>query len=220
MSWERYLDWLHHAVPDVAATLRPPAAESDIRDLERLVGVELPEAVKDGWRRHDGQSTDVHTGGDVSGRWATGAILDYWWLPIGEVAQQWRTWAGLRAETSDEDMATLRCFCVSRPAGAIRPEYTLAGWIPLFQQPLEGNYVGLDFEPGPQGRTGQVIPFGRDHDEKFVAAASIESFLVWLADQAEAGAVAATVDGRLLHKDGYLVSALERADRRPGLAGA
>jgi hypothetical protein len=59
--------------------------------------------------------------------------------------------------------------------------------MPLWKEPLEGNYLGVDMAPGVQGHEGQVINFGRDEDVKAVLADSLAEVLEWLAVQAENG---------------------------------
>lgn len=50
-----------------------------------------------------------------------------------------------------------------------------------------GNHVGLDFDPWPSGRIGQIILYGRDEDVKVVLAESLGQFLAWVAGLLEAG---------------------------------
>ena len=64
--------------------------------------------------------------------------------------------------------------------------YASPGWIP-FASDSGGNCLGIDLDPGPTGTRGQVINFGRDEDEKFVLAPSMNEFLEWFADQLESG---------------------------------
>lgn len=52
-------------------------------------------------------------------------------------------------------------------------------WFP-FGSDFCGNYLGVDFAPGPNGKLGQVIIFGRDIDERVVIADSLLKFERWL----------------------------------------
>ncbi|KAG5440931.1 hypothetical protein PCK2_000086 [Pneumocystis canis] len=74
----------------------------------------------------------------------------------------------------------------SCPEGAVHCVYAHPGWIPLGKD-FEGNNIGVDLAPGPTGRWGQVILFGRDQDIKYVVAQSWASFLSMLADDFEKG---------------------------------
>ena len=72
------------------------------------------------------------------------------------------------------------------PEGAVDPAYINRRWIPLTHDG-SGNHIGLDFDPWPRGRIGQVILFGRDEDVKAVLAESLGSFLEWIAGLLESG---------------------------------
>jgi cell wall assembly regulator SMI1 len=72
------------------------------------------------------------------------------------------------------------------PEGAVDPAYINPRWIPLTHDG-SGNHIGLDFDPWPRGRVGQVILFGRDEDVKAVLAESLGKFLEWIADLLESG---------------------------------
>lgn len=74
----------------------------------------------------------------------------------------------------------------SLPPGAVQPVYAHAQWIPLITD-LAGNHIGVDLAPGPQGKHGQVIVFGRDFDTKFVLAEHWGDFLVNFAKDLENG---------------------------------
>lgn len=72
------------------------------------------------------------------------------------------------------------------PEGAVDPAYINSRWIPLTHDG-SGNHIGLDFDPWPGGRVGQVILFGRDEEIKAVLAESLGRFLEWVAGLLESG---------------------------------
>lgn len=74
----------------------------------------------------------------------------------------------------------------SVPEGAIQRVYAHPGWIPLVTDYL-GNNIAIDLAPGPTGKWGQVILFGREFDRKFVVASSWSAFLLMFADDLENG---------------------------------
>lgn len=74
----------------------------------------------------------------------------------------------------------------SVPEGAIQRVYAHPAWIPLASDYL-GNNIGVDLAPGPNGRWGQVILFGREYDRKYVVAPSWAAFLMTFADDLENG---------------------------------
>lgn len=74
----------------------------------------------------------------------------------------------------------------SVPEGAIQRVYAHPAWIPLISDYL-GNNIGVDLAPGPKGRWGQVILFGREFDRKYVVAPSWAHFMMTFADDLENG---------------------------------
>lgn len=65
--------------------------------------------------------------------------------------------------------------------------YFAAGWIPVFSEPMEANYLAVDLVPGPSGRRGQIILCGRDEDEKCVVAPDLATLLRRLAARCQEG---------------------------------
>ena len=59
-----------------------------------------------------------------------------------------------------------------------------------------GNHFGIDLSPGPDGRRGQVINFGRDEDLKVVMAPNLEAFIAWMAGELDGGGGKAVADGK------------------------
>jgi cell wall assembly regulator SMI1 len=203
-AWRTYLDYLAVHVPQAYQRLNGPADEGSITELETLVGQRLPESVKAGWRLHDGQRCD----GDL------GVALGMWWLPVADVASVWRVWAEIREEQDSAFFDELDKEQRSYPPDAIQLRYTSPGWIPLFQGPFDGDYIGVDFDPGPAGRPGQAINFGRDQEQKFVIGPDFATLLQWLVGEVSDGNVdISTRDGEthLAHRDGILLNALAEA---------
>ena len=54
--------------------------------------------------------------------------------------------------------------------------YANSSWVP-FAADGAGNNIGIDFDPGPNGRSGQIISFGADEIEKLKIADSYPEFL-------------------------------------------
>src|SRR6266545_1015486 len=137
-------------------------------------------------------------------------------LPVAEVAQVWNDWAQIRREQDEAFFEVVDKPQRSYPERAIKKQYTSPGWIPILRWPYDGDYVGLDYDPGPEGRPGQVINFGRDQEHKFVAAEDFATFLAWMVQEAEGGCVTIDRDDEdddpiFEHEDGILVNALSSA---------
>jgi len=69
----------------------------------------------------------------------------------------------------------------SQPPKAIQKAYAHPSWISLARD-WGGNNIAIDLAPGPMGKWGQVILFGRDYDCKYVIARSWAHFLAVVAD--------------------------------------
>jgi cell wall assembly regulator SMI1 len=150
----------------------PPASDAQIDELEQLVGQRMPRSYRQLYQWHDGENDD---------RW--GHIYGLPLLPLKQAAYSWQVWR-----------RTLAGFGGNRyplpaggwPEGAVDPAYTNPAWIPLASDG-SGGHLGLDFDPWPEGRVGQVILYGRDEDVKVVLAESLGRFLEWIAGLLESG---------------------------------
>ncbi|CCF32834.1 glucan synthesis regulatory protein [Colletotrichum higginsianum] len=74
----------------------------------------------------------------------------------------------------------------SIPPNAVQRSYAHPAWIPLVRD-WGGNNLAVDLAPGPNGRWGQIILFGRDYDTKYVIARSWAHFLAMVADDLSSG---------------------------------
>lgn len=152
--------------------LNPPATDAQLDAFERLVGFRMPRSYRQLYTWHDGENDD---------RW--GHIYGLPLLPLDQAAEnllQWRrTLAGFAGNRYPFPSG-------SWPEGAVDPAYTNSAWVPLTSDG-SGNCIGLDFDPWPGGRVGQIIIFGRDEDVKVVIAESLGKFLAWIAGLLESG---------------------------------
>ena len=150
----------------------PPATDAQIDAFQRLVGISLPESYRQFYRWHDGEDDD---------RW--GHIYGLPIIPLRVAASEWRAWNRVLADLKGDRYAIAGS---SWPPGAVDPAYINPRRIPLTIDG-SGNSIGLDFDPWPAGRMGQVILYGRDEDTKAVLAPSLGAFLTWIADLLEGG---------------------------------
>ena len=160
-----------HLPPDRYA-FNPPATDAELDAFERLVGLSMPRAYRQLYRWHDGEDDD---------RW--GHIYGLPLLPLHQAGQQWKSWADVLADFGGNPYEVSGG---AWPEGAVDPAYINRRWIPLTHDG-SGNHIGLDFDPWPRGRIGQVILFGRDEDVKAVLSESLGSFLEWIAGLLESG---------------------------------
>ena len=164
--------WYAAHLPPQRYVFNPPATEADLDAFERRIGLKLPRSYRQLYRWHDGEEGD---------RW--GHIYGLPLLPLQEAGAQWKAWAGVLAEFGGD---RYKIPGGSWPVGAVDPAYINPRWIPLTHDG-SGNHIGLDFDPWPGGRVGQIILFGRDEDVKAVLADSLGKFLAWIAGLLEGG---------------------------------
>lgn len=175
VAWERLKRWSAANMPRDDADDPPPASEKQLREVERAIGAELPEDVRESYRVYDGQF-----GG-------CGIVYHLEVQPLRDCLHNWRTWVeGYEGALKDSTAADLGAHCSSFPDGYVRPVYFDRGWIPLTYD-SGGNHIAVDLNPGPKGTRGQVIVFGRDDEFHTVLALSWGQFLTDLADELEAG---------------------------------
>jgi cell wall assembly regulator SMI1 len=160
-----------HLRPD-RYVFNPPATDAELNGFERLVDVKFPRAYRQLYLWHDGENDD---------RW--GHIYGLPLLPLKQAAIQWRSWIDVLAGFNGNRYEIPGG---AWPADTVDPAYINPRWIPLTHDG-SGNHIGLDFDPWPNGRVGQVILFGRDEDVKAVIADSLGHFLEWIAGLLEGG---------------------------------
>ena len=164
--------WYAAHLPPDRYVFNPPASETQLDAFERLIGVRLPRAYRQLYRWHDGEEDD---------RW--GHIYGLPLLSLDAAGSQWKTWNDVAADFAGD---RYEISGGAWPEGAVDPAYVNSGWIPLTHDG-SGNHIGMDFDPWPAGRIGQVILYGRDEDVKAVLAPSLGAFLNWIADLLESG---------------------------------
>lgn len=213
--------WLVEHAPGIHATLRPGAPDVELDALESATGLKLPEAFRTLYRWHDGQDQRNYVGG----------VFGLSFLPLERVSGEWHVWAEIGGDPEWEDLnEDMAAVSVSHPTGAIQAAYTTPGWLG-FLADGGSNSVGLDFNPGPAGTAGQVITFGRDEEEKYVLADSLDDFLREYLHRLETGRVTVQALAGYSHEmwsiqlhdasgQGYGTSWSTSADLYPGFGAA
>jgi cell wall assembly regulator SMI1 len=131
--------------------LRPGASEASIRAAERTIGLPFPEDFRDSLLLHDGQESG--DGDDDAFEWLPGhgrlARLD---AIVAEWKQECATYEQFHTAEAPQEIG-----------GGHLYHYL---WHPK-RIPIAGNpwwdqdHTYLDFFPGPQGISGQVVMFGK-----------------------------------------------------------
>jgi cell wall assembly regulator SMI1 len=155
----------------------------------------------------------MHHDGQERGGLPTGVLFSAMLLDCEEIVQEWRNWkivneeyfgsstymqnpvsssAASSSAAPQQTSTTWRSELLDRqdsqPPGAVQKAYAHPAWIPLARD-WGGNHLAIDLAPGPAGKWGQVIIFGRDYDCKYVVARSWAAFLATFAEDLCSGKV-------------------------------
>lgn len=200
-SWNKIDRWAEHNYEELFDQLGQGCTQNDVNELEHELDCSLPLEVRESLQVHDGQER---------GGLPTGIIFGCMLLDCEEIVHEWKNWRTVSEEyfhnsTVIQHQPPPKAFAGSssaapshaasnplwrqdlldrqdsQPPLAIQKAYAHPGWIPLARD-WGGNCVAVDLAPGPAGKWGQVIIFGRDYDCKYVIARSWASFLAVVAD--------------------------------------
>ncbi|KAM3523447.1 hypothetical protein MY4038_008184 [Beauveria bassiana] len=209
-SWHRIDTWAEEHYFELFDQLGEGCTINDLNDLEHQLDCSLPQDVRDSLMVHDGQER----GGTPTGIIFSGMLMDAeeivqeWetWRRVneqylldaannrppprrssqdnGESSSHQRPPSSSSNPDAWQENLLQKQDCV--PANSIRKAYAHSGWIPLVRD-WGGNNLAVDLCPGPAGRWGQIILFGRDYDTKYVVARSWGAFLALVADDLNSG---------------------------------
>lgn len=202
-SWKRIEQWVEDNYEELYDQLSEGCTQNDVNELEHELDCSLPLEVRESLQLHDGQER---------GGMPTGIIFGCMLLDCEEIVQEWKNWkvvneeylsnpvkppsryanrsfggapssshAASQAAVNPQWRQDLLERQTSQPSRAVQKAYTHPGWIPLARD-WGGNNIAVDLAPGPLGKWGQIIIFGRDYDCKYVIARSWAAFLAMVAD--------------------------------------
>jgi cell wall assembly regulator SMI1 len=163
-SWQGIKAWFSEQRPEVLESLNPGAQATDFAALEKRFP-QLPEEFYQLYRLNDGQMDTLETG----------IFMGLPMLSLKEVAGELERQVQFLEQYPVLEEATDR---QSVPPGWVKPLYYSLNRIPIAHD-SGGNYLGVDLDPGPAGRVGQIINYGRDEDYNFVIAQSLSEFLTF-----------------------------------------
>ncbi|KAJ5095130.1 hypothetical protein N7532_007421 [Penicillium argentinense] len=197
-SWRKIERWLEHNYEELLDQLGEGCTQNDINELEHELDCSLPLEVRESLMLHDGQERPGLP---------TGLLFSSMLLDCEEIVQERKNWKTVNEEFLSSAMVNqppvsssaassstapaqqtpgmwrndLLDRQDSQPPGAVQKAYAHPAWIPLARD-WGGNHLAIDLAPGPAGKWGQVIIFGRDYDCKYVVARSWAAFLATFAD--------------------------------------
>ncbi|OGE49202.1 hypothetical protein PENARI_c023G09066 [Penicillium arizonense] len=202
-SWRKIERWLEHNYEELFDQLCEGCTQNDINELEHELDCSLPLELRESLMCHDGQER---------GGLPTGVLFSAMLMDCEEIVQEWRNWKRVNDEYLSNMHTPVSSSAASssagpsqqagspmwrselldrqdsQPPGAVQKAYAHPAWIPLARD-WGGNNIAIDLAPGPAGKWGQVIIFGRDYDCKYVIARSWSAFLATFADDLCSGKV-------------------------------
>lgn len=176
-AWQQFSAGLVALDPAFRGALRPPASPQALEHFTLALPAALPEGFLALYRENDGEE----------GEYPTGVFFGQRFLPLHEIPR-------LRDEWAEE----LAAGYIERepPSDArIGEEFPSLSHLPVFADG-NGNFIGLDVQPGPGGRFGQVIHFGADLLDTVWVCGSLREFIAAARDALARGAVNVRRDAR------------------------
>ncbi|CCF56719.1 hypothetical protein KAFR_0B04230 [Kazachstania africana CBS 2517] len=205
LAWRHIDSWSDDHNPDLSATLSEPCTKNDITHAEEDLEISFPASVKASLRIHDGQE-DLES---MTG--TSGLIYGLQLMTLDQIVSMTQAWRNVAknlnrrnnnlstmssnnssaaAMTESQTKSQFKLPYIptqsSIPPETILPVYAHPAWIPLVTDHA-GNHIGVDLSPGPNGKYGQVIIFGRDFDTKYAINSNWGEFLLSFANDLEAG---------------------------------
>jgi cell wall assembly regulator SMI1 len=170
--WIEYRTCLSERAPAAFANLARGASEDALVELAAQIQQPVPAELKALLRLNNGQR-------DRNGCTVFPGLE---FLSTDGIVDEWLAWDEFRVGETPEGLESLDDYSRALDP-AVRDVYTHPGWIPLLKDGDRSDYVGLDVAPAKGGVSGQVINFGRDEDQHFVAFPSLAGLVeFWLAE--------------------------------------
>jgi cell wall assembly regulator SMI1 len=208
-SWRRIDKWAEQNYEELLDALGEGCTSNDLNELEHQLDCSLPLEVRESLQIHDGQEQGGRPTGIIFGSMLLDCeeIVHEWhnWRVVNEEylkepvdfkpsiplkALGGSSSSSSRPTTQSSRNPLWRQELLARqesqPPNAIHKVYAHPAWIPLVRD-WGGNNLAVDLAPGPAGKWGQVILFGRDYDCKYVVARSWSALLATVADDMNSG---------------------------------
>ena len=208
-SWKKIDRWAEENYEELFDQLSEGATQNDVNELEHELDISLPMEVRESLQTHDGQERGGRPTGIIFGcmlldceeiyqEWRNWKVVNEEYLthppsnpssftPKASGGASSSSHGGANQQSSNpmwrEKLLDRQD---SQPPRFIQKAYAHPGWIPLARD-WGGNNLAVDLAPGPVGKWGQIIIFGRDYDCKYVIARSWAAFLAMVADDLNSG---------------------------------
>ena len=195
LPWARFTNAVYTAFPSQKCALAAGASDADIQRLKAAIPCPLPRELISALEHNNG-GTGRHGDNAIY----FGAIM----LSVDGIIRDYENWVVISKEDPENYSDNYSSF----PPDTIRPDYANAAWVP-FAEDGAGNNIGIDYDPGPNGTSGQIISFGADEIEKLKIADSFAEFLDLMTGLVAHPQVKASDQRGFTFADSYIVDGLK-----------
>ncbi|WP_196137450.1 SMI1/KNR4 family protein [Aliikangiella sp. G2MR2-5] len=158
-KWHAFKEGIQDEFKSPFKHLNPPACDEEIQSIAQRIGCNMPKEFIELYKDCNGENDE-----------GLGIGFGLRLLSIQEIHSEMDSWDEIIAD----GMEDFNDECKSTPRNAIQLAYANHKWVPVFSDGA-GNFLGMDFDPGPKGKAGQIINFGRDEEAKRVISKTLGS---------------------------------------------
>ncbi|MBQ3423471.1 MAG: SMI1/KNR4 family protein [Romboutsia sp.] len=177
--WNKYESWCYENYGDELKLFNESVSNKKLDELMNIVGY-LDDDFKKLYKIHNGEASGY------------GMFFGFTFLSIDKIIDE------IKFMIPDNSYSG-----TSHPEKCINIEYYNKGWLPIAADG-SGNFIGIDYEPDVNGKTGQIINFGRDERNKYVLSQNLREFLEILIEEMKKGNIIYSNEGvQLISPNGY-----------------
>ncbi len=196
-KWHAFKEGIREEFKSPFEYLNPPASNEAIQSIEQRIACSMPKEFIELYKDCDGENDK-----------GLGIGFGLRLLSIQEIHAEMDNWGEIIAGGLED----FNDRCKSTPKNAIQLVYANCKWVPLFSDGA-GNFLGMDFDPGPKGKAGQIINFGRDEEEKKVISKTLGSLFTLMLGLSKKEYTGLNDDGSFHIADMYFIDAVKSAQK-------
>lgn len=160
-GWNEFKKAIGNKIPELCSSLNGGASYEEICETERKMKLFFPQQLIELYKENNGDNENL----------ICGIIMGFHFNSLKEMCSEWKTWKDISLNPDYENNYN----GTSTPENHIKRMYSNPKWIPICGDG-GGNHIGIDLDPDFNGKSGQIITFGRDENNKIVIAEDLNSF--------------------------------------------
>jgi internalin A len=157
----KVINKIEYFYKDFSTTFNRAASLDEIQEVEKFIGIEFPQELRDLYLECNGQKNNVKVG-------------LFFGLPFSSLEELKREWRNFD-ELSKSGMPSLDNSVNSIPIKRIKEQYINTKHIPIASDG-GGNFLCIDMDPDSKGTKGQIINIGRDENNRYVISENLSHF--------------------------------------------